>query len=91
MDLEVIMLSEIRQRKTNAICYHLYVKSEKIKKQKTKEKTPNNMNVHKIQINNHRYRKQTNGYQWGERGGSSRIRALDSGIQTTIYKIDEQQ
>ena len=49
------------------------------------------MNVHKIQVNNHRYRKQTNGYQWGERGGSSRIRALDSGIQTTIYKIDEQQ
>ena len=67
MDLEVIMLSEIRQRKTNTICYHLYVKSKK--KQKTKEKTPNNMNVHKRQINSHRYRKQTNGYQGGEGRG----------------------
>ena len=67
MDLEVIMLSEIRQRKTNTICYHLHVKSKK--KQKTKEKTPNNMNVHKRQINSHRYRKQTNGYQGGEGRG----------------------
>ena len=29
MDLEVIMLSEIRWRKTNTICYHIYVKSKK--------------------------------------------------------------
>ena len=29
MDLEIIMLSEIRQRKTNIIWYHLYVGSKK--------------------------------------------------------------
>ena len=28
MDLEGIMLSEIRQRKTNTVCYHLYVESK---------------------------------------------------------------
>ena len=25
MDLEIIILSEVRQRKTDTICYHLYV------------------------------------------------------------------
>ena len=29
MDLEVIILNEVRQRKTNIILYHLYVESEK--------------------------------------------------------------
>ena len=29
MDLEGIMLSEISQTKTNALCYHLYVESKK--------------------------------------------------------------
>ena len=29
MDLEIIILSEVRQRKTNIICYHLYVQSNK--------------------------------------------------------------
>ena len=29
MDLEIIILSEVRQRKTNIICYHLYVASLK--------------------------------------------------------------
>ena len=28
MDLEITMLSEISQRKTNIICYHLYVESK---------------------------------------------------------------
>ena len=28
MDLETIILNEIRQRKTSTICYHLYVESE---------------------------------------------------------------
>ena len=32
MDLEGIMLSEIRQRKTNTLLYHLYVKSKKYNK-----------------------------------------------------------
>ena len=30
MDLEGVMLSEIRQRKTNSVQYHLYVESKKI-------------------------------------------------------------
>ena len=29
MDLEGIVLSEIRQRKTNSVCSHLYVESKK--------------------------------------------------------------
>ena len=29
MDLEGIMLSEISQRMTNTLCYHLYVESKK--------------------------------------------------------------
>ena len=29
MDLEGIMLSEISQKKTNTVCYHLYVESKK--------------------------------------------------------------
>jgi len=31
MDLEDIMLSEIHKRKTNTICFHLYVQTKKIK------------------------------------------------------------
>ena len=31
VDLEIIMLSEVRQRDTNLICYHLYVESKKKK------------------------------------------------------------
>ena len=30
MDLEGIMLSEVNQRKTNTICFHLYVESKKL-------------------------------------------------------------
>ena len=29
MDLENIMLSEVSQRKTNTVCYYLYVESKK--------------------------------------------------------------
>ena len=29
MNLEVIMLSEISQRKTNTVCYHLYLEDKK--------------------------------------------------------------
>ena len=30
MDLEIIILSEVSQTKTNIICYHLYVESKKV-------------------------------------------------------------
>ena len=40
MDLEGTMLSEISQRRTNTVCYHLYVESKKIKQMNiTKQKT----------------------------------------------------
>ena len=38
IDLKGIMLSEISQRKTNTIWYHLYVESEKVKYMKTESK-----------------------------------------------------
>ena len=49
------MLSEISQRKTNSVCYHLYVESRKTKL----------MNITKKK-QTHKYRKQTSGYWWGE-------------------------
>ena len=61
------MLSEISQRKTNTVWYHLYVESKKYNKQ---------MNITK-QKQIHRYREQTNGYQWedgsGEGQGKGRV------------------
>ena len=60
MDLEGIMLSEISQRKTNTVWYHLYVESKKYNRlvNMTKKKQT------------HRCREQTCGYQWGEGGGA---------------------
>ena len=62
MDLEGIKVKYVRQRKTNTVCYHLYVESKKYNKlvNKTKKKQT------------HRYREGTSGYQWGEgRGGTT--------------------
>ena len=58
------MLSEISQKKTNSVCYHLYVESRKIKL----------MNITKKK-QTHKYRKQTSGYWWllvgrGKLGGT---------------------
>ena len=53
-DLEIIILSEVSQRKTNIIWYHLYVKSEKEYKC-----------IHLKNRNTHRHRKQTYDYQRG--------------------------
>ena len=57
MDLEIIILSEVvRQRKTNIICYHSYVKSNlKIIQ----------MNLFIKQKQTHRFQKQTYSYQRG--------------------------
>ena len=52
IDLEGIMLSEIRQRKTNTIWFHLYMKSKEEKQAKQKQ--------------THRYREQTGGCHKGE-------------------------
>ena len=53
MDLEGIMLSEISQRKTNTIWYHLYVESKEYNKL---------VNMTKKKLT-HRYGEQTGGYQ----------------------------
>ena len=62
MDLEGIMLTEIRQKKTNIAWYLLNVKS-KNKIQKASEYSKKWT---------HRYREQTNGYQWGKGEGQNK-------------------
>ena len=61
MDLEGIMLSEVRQRKRNTIRYYSYVESKKYNKL---------VNIIKRK-QTHKYREQTSGYQWGERRGGA--------------------
>ena len=53
LDQKIILISEVRQMKTNIIWYHLYVKS----KQKIQ------MNLFTEQKQTHRHRKQIYGYQ----------------------------
>ena len=53
------MLSEINQRKTNTVWYHLYVESKKYNKL-----------VNVIKRSRHRYREETSGYQ--QQGGATR-------------------
>ena len=66
MNLQSIMLTEISQRKTNTVCYHLHVES----KNKTNKYIWENRN-------RLRYREQISGYQWGEGGGMEKIRVGD--------------
>ena len=79
MNLEGIRLSEVSQRKTNAVCYHLYVESKKqrklvnIKKKKKEKKQTL------------RYRDQTSGYQWGEEGQEEQDRIR--GLSGTSYYV----
>ena len=39
MDLEGVMLSDMSDRKTNTVCYHLYVESKKLKQMNECNKT----------------------------------------------------
>ena len=48
------------------------------------------MNLYTKQKQTHRHRKQTHDYQRGK-GVRDKLGAWDQQIQTTIYKIDEQQ
>ena len=73
MDPEIITLSEVSQRKTNIMWYHLYVESKKMIQ----------MNLFTKQKQTHRHRKQTYGYQ-GERWGGW-IKSL--GLADTNYYI----
>ena len=69
------MLSEISQRKTNTVWYHLCVESKKYNK-------PLNITKKK---QTHRYREHTGGYQWGEGRGEGQYRRR--GLQGTNYYV----
>ena len=60
MDLEIIILSEVRQRNTNIIWYHLYVESKK--------KNDTNELIYKTEMDSHTHRKQKLMVTKGERG-----------------------
>ena len=75
VDLEIIILSEESQRKTNIIWYHLYVESKKMIQ----------MNIFIKQKETHRLRKQTDGYQRGKvEGGRETQEGGDMGIYVYI-------
>ena len=68
MDLEIIILSEVSQIKTNVVSCHLYVKSKKMIQ----------MNLFTKLSQTHRPRKQTYGYQSGQRRmGGDKLGAWD--------------
>ena len=81
MDLEIIVLSEVRQRKTNIIWYHLYAESKKMIQ----------MNLFTKQKQTHRLRERTYGYQRGRVGGRDRLGVWDWHVHSAIFKIDNQQ
>ena len=65
MDVEIIILSEVRKRKPDTR-YHLYVEYKKMTQ----------MNLFTKRKQTHRHREQTCGCQGGERGGEGRIGSL---------------
>ena len=74
VNLENIMQSEISQRKTNSIWYHLYMESKKYNKL---------VNITKKK-QTHRHREQTSGYHWRQGWGR---RNRDRAIRGTNYYI----
>ena len=74
MDLEIVIQSEVSQRKTNIIYYHLYVESRKMVQ----------MNLFAKQKQSHRCRKQTYGYQGGKGGGGMNCE-IGIDIYTLVY------
>ena len=68
MDPKDIMTSDISQRKTHTIWFHLYVESKRQNKWTKKKKTEKT----------HRYREQTDGWQMGggERTGLKKVKGL---------------
>ena len=65
MNLEIIILSEVSQTKTNIICYHLYVESKMIQMNIYSKQ---NKFIFKKKKQTHRRGKQTYGYQRGKEG-----------------------
>ena len=67
MGLESVIISEVRQKKTNIVLYHLYVQSKKMIQ----------MNLFTKQKQTHRLQKQTYGYQWGNMVGKNKLGVWD--------------
>ena len=78
MNLEIIILSEVSQTKTNIIRYHSYVESNFFLKGKEA-----NEHIYKWK-QTYRYRKQTCGYQMGNIGGGINHK-LRINIQKLLY------
>ena len=76
MGLEIIILSEVSQRKTNITRYSLFVESLKM------------MQMNLFTKRSHRHRKQTYGYQRGK-DGRNKLGVWDEQIHSTIYKRDK--
>ena len=76
MDLKGVMPSEISQRKTNTVWYHLYVESKKKIQQ---------INEYKKRKQTHRYREQTRSYQEEEERGDRKYRGRE--IRGTNYYV----
>ena len=77
MELKIIMLSEASQRKTNIICYHLYVESNKNYTNELIYKTVIDSQISKSNL-------------WlpkGKHEGEDKLRVWNYHIHTTIYKI----
>ena len=78
MDLEIIILSELRRRKTNIIWYHLFMESNKMIQK----------NVFIKQKKTHRFQIQSYGYHgwnsWGREDWEGR-----NNKDTMLYEIDD--
>ena len=77
MDLEIITVSEVSQRKTNIIWYHSYVESN-LKKEKKQT------NLFTKQKQTYRYQKKTYGYQRGNVEGRDKSGVCD---EHTYYYV----
>ena len=77
MDLEVVILSEASQTKTNIILYHMYVESKRMI----------HINLFTKQKESHRHRKKIMVTKEGV--GRYKLRDWNFHIHTTIYKIEK--
>ena len=80
MDLEMIMLSEVSQTKTNITLYHLYVESKKNDTNELVYKTEIDSQTQKTNL------RLPNGKGVGDKSGT-----WGKHTNTTIYNIDKQQ
>ena len=78
MDLEIIILSDVRQRKKNIIWDHYMwnLIFEMIQKSLFAKQTQ-------------RFQNQTYGYQRGNIGGRDKLRGWNEHVDITIHKIDK--